>query len=112
MSFVDLNGDGRNELLMNNHVDDATAAVFAFEVPADIYHGTFVRHTLASGFKTVAWGIGSASPGFAYAFYPDTKNTTGPAYIAVAGDGAYQTYLLTPTGPHFGYNLSVRANVD
>lgn len=111
VSLVDFNGDQVLELMVNNHVSDASAGVFAYEVPADIRTGVFARHILASGFKTVAWGPGSASPGFAYAFHPFTGNN-GLPHVAIAGDGAYQAYLLTPNGVPYNYTLSVLENAQ
>ncbi len=81
VSLVDFNGDGKLELMVNNHVDTSAAGVFAYEVPADIYTGQFVKHTLASGFKTVR---GTPPPPHTYT-HP-TPHTT--------------THTTTPHTPH------------
>ena len=47
-------GDGNKQLLINNHVDDSSSGVFAFEIPEDVRTGVFTKHILASGFKTVS----------------------------------------------------------
>ncbi len=56
-------GDGKLELMVNNHVSTAAAGVFAYEVPADPRTDAFPRHTLASGFKTVSVHVTVCVPG-------------------------------------------------
>lgn len=117
---VDLNGDGRLELLANSHLGGAGGAVYAYELPDDITTGTVKRHTLASGFKVrfrhaagilpclfpsrarrraqvTEKGFAQAAPGFTTPFRPSGSDK-GPQHILVAGDGSQEAYLLTPTG--------------
>ena len=55
-------GDGNKQLLINNHVDDSSSGVFAFEIPEDVRTGVFTKHILASGFKTVSCALRRSSP--------------------------------------------------
>merc|ERR1712224_1073925 len=58
----------------------------AYEIPENLLDGTFVKHVLASGFKTkFAITPGAASPGFAYGFYP-RANSEGPKHILLEAD--------------------------
>jgi len=92
-----LMGDGRSQLLVTNHDhNEEVARVVAYEIPEDLMTGTFVKHVLASGFKTkFSLTPGAASPGFAYGFYP-RANSEGPKHILLEGDGSHQVYLLSP----------------
>eukprot|EP00455_Lapot_gusevi_P009013 TRINITY_DN13_c0_g1_i5.p1 TRINITY_DN13_c0_g1~~TRINITY_DN13_c0_g1_i5.p1 ORF type:complete len:405 (-),score=164.36 TRINITY_DN13_c0_g1_i5:108-1322(-) len=111
VALEDLNNDGKAELLVTNHMGDRTkAAMYAYEVPADLKNGAFTRHTLYSGFVNVQSGPGAAAPGFAYAFRPQPSNMSSLPWIAVAGDGAEQAYLFAPTGTPFSYTMSVLEN--
>jgi hypothetical protein len=96
LSLIDLNGDGRLNILVTNHEADEKAAVFAYEIPADPIHDEYKRHILMAGFKTLQPGIGSASPGKALAFHPMPGSKNGKPWIIVSGDGAQKAYLLTP----------------
>ena len=91
--MVDLNGDGKNELLINSHEQDASKnGIFALTVPDDIMSGTFEKFTLADNFTT-----DGDSPGFPYAVHPDGQ-TSERAHILVAGDDDNSAFLLTPKG--------------
>jgi len=96
-SIEDLMGDGRSQLLVTNHDHkEEVARVVAYEIPENLMTGTFVKHVLASGFKTkFSLTPGAASPGFAYGFYP-RANSEGPKHILLEGDGSHQVYLLSP----------------
>lgn len=48
---VDLDGDGKLELLTNSHLGGNGGAVYAFTIPEDLDNGEFGKHTLATGFK-------------------------------------------------------------
>merc|ERR1712066_770332 len=64
-----------------------------------------MKHVLAINiFETVGLDDGVASPGFAYAFYPQVGTTSGPKHIIVAGDGSLDVWHLRPIpGVRFGY---------
>jgi hypothetical protein len=83
--------------LVTNHQGDTTASVFAYEIPSDLMHGKWIRHTLLTGIVTRQKGINQASPGIAKAFTPEVaKAGQSKPWILVSGDGAQQVYLLTP----------------
>ena len=97
---VDLNGDGKQQLLVNNHEkDEKTNGVFAYTIPDDIMTGSFEKFTLADDFKNAFnLFVPGMSPGFPYAAYPNGKKDGERAHILIAGDGDYSAHLLTPTG--------------
>ena len=96
VEVTSLNGNGDKALLVTNHINKTSkSAVFAYEIPNDIVQGTFIKHTLWSGIKTVKKGFGQASPGNAMSFSISENNTEKP-YILVAGDGAENATVLTP----------------
>ena len=99
VQVVDVNNDGRAEILATNHESDKEkSAVFAYEVPPDFKEkgGTFVRHTLANGFETAFSFSPAASPGAAIPFHPNANAPTGKPWMLVSGDGSQKAYLLTP----------------
>lgn len=106
VSLVDLNADGKQELLVSNHLDKAGGGVYAYEIPDDVINGDFKKHTLAENFTVTEPGSNQAAPGFPYAISPHT-NYTGRPYILVAGDGSQKAYVMYPTGTDFEYKLSV-----
>ncbi len=96
LSFVDLNLDGRTDVLLTNHEKDAAkAAVFAFEIPDNI-ENKWKRHTLLTQIPTSQGGIGQASPGEAIAFSPSKALESSKPWIAIAGDGSQKLWLLEP----------------
>jgi len=110
--FVDINGDGIDELLVSNHEEDEyfnQSAVFAYELPAktaDWYAAapSLTRHTIASGFKVLNPDKGKAAPGFPLPYYPDGSQATGRMHIIVQGDDNGAVYVLSPTGEDFVYS--------
>jgi len=97
LSLVDLNNDGKKEILATNHDGSGQGGVYAYEIPANVHTDKFVRHDLATGFPVLQKGFGQAAPGQAQAFYPDLTAVAGKKpSIVVAGDGSQQAYLLTP----------------
>ena len=51
VQLVDLNGDGKKELVMNNHEkDDTTNGIWAYTVPNDLINGTYNKYTITTGF--------------------------------------------------------------
>ena len=91
----DLNNDGKLDLLATNHENDDKAAVFGYEIPADLT-SEWKRHTLYSGFKTLQKGVGQGSPGEALAIHPNKNDTSSKPVILVAGDGSQKAHMLTP----------------
>ena len=99
VTVVDLNGDGNKQILFNNWEGESENGIWVYEVPADPYTGTFVKHEIASGFKIPwkYWFTGISGPGYPFLFYPD-GNTSTRAHILVDGHGSDELYLLTPVG--------------
>lgn len=53
LQYIDVNGDGRKDLLVTNNRNDGKGGVYVYELPGDIYApgAKWTRHELASGFK-------------------------------------------------------------
>ncbi|NQD36609.1 VCBS repeat-containing protein [Permianibacter sp. IMCC34836] len=114
VSIEDLNNDGRRDLLVTNHENQAAkAAVFAYEVPQEVKTGTFIRHTLLTNIQTRNSGAGQASPGTAFAFHPQVSNANGKPQIMVSGDGSQRVHWLAPTSTSSSdWNYQERIVVD
>ena len=53
VKYMDIDGDGKHELLVNNHEkDNSKAAIFLYDIPAngDLFSGNFTRRVIANGF--------------------------------------------------------------
>lgn len=111
---VDLNGDGRLDLLVTNHVDNATlSGVFAYEAPPAGVPITRVsawtKHVLYVGFVVREPGPNQASPGAARPLLRCTSSPLKKPLISVAGDGDQRVYLLTPVSDaptNWAYSLT------
>lgn len=99
VKYVDIDGDGKKELLVNNHEkDNKKAGVFLYYVPEDLFEGAFTKHIIASGFKNAFSVTGmNMCPGFPYEVYPDITKKNGQAHILIAGDGDHSAHLLRPS---------------
>lgn len=102
VEVVDLNADGKKDLLVTNHESDANASVFAYEIPARFKTDAFKRHTLVTGIETRQRGLNQASPGAATAFHPNMKDAAGKPHILVSGDGSQRAHLLAPRSSEQG----------
>ena len=96
LSFVDLNKDGKLDILATNHQHNDGSAVYAYEMPKNPLTDEWKRHTLLGNIKTEKRGMNEAAPGSAYAFYPNLNDKTGKPWIAVAGDGSTKVHVLVP----------------
>jgi len=100
IKMVELNGDGKKQLLAHNwqRSEDDTR-VYAYTVPDDLMEGEFEKFTVAKNFDPVwnLWGS-NRSPSFPYPIYPDGYENNKRAHIVVAGSGDYSASLLIPTG--------------
>lgn len=95
VQLVDLNGDGKKDVLVTNHQGNKEAphgSVYGYEVPQNI-KDPWPRHLLATNFTVLQKGFAQASPGSAQAFYPVQGNKP---LIALAGDGSQRAYVLEP----------------
>jgi hypothetical protein len=109
VELVDLDGDGRKEILTSNHNKvGQDAVVVAFEVPLAYKTAPWKNHTLARGFvNRVKDGM---SPGAVQSFYPsaEAKAAGKRPWLVVSGDGAGAAYVMRPlneTSGSWGYEL-------
>ncbi|KAI0174838.1 hypothetical protein BJ166DRAFT_606773 [Pestalotiopsis sp. NC0098] len=106
--YVDVNGDGKKDLLVSNHQGDGTGGVYAYEVPDDVTAAkSYVRHTLAAGFPVTQRGLQQAAPGSPRAFFPTPASVdAGVPYIVLAGDAAQRAYVLIPGTTEWSYKTT------
>ena len=100
VKYIDINGDGVKELLVNNHEkdkDDAPSSVYLYTVPSDLLAGDYSKKVIASGFKNAhSMFVPNMSPGFPYPVYP--SGAAKDAHVLIAGDGDQSAHLLRPDG--------------
>jgi len=96
IQIVDLNNDGNLDLLVTNHVDNATlSGVYAYEIPKD-FTSEWPKHVLANDIPTLKKGNNQASPGEAQPIHAKVSDEgKKKPYILLAGDGAEKAFLLT-----------------
>ena len=70
--YNDINGDGRKDLLVSNHEkDNSKTSIYMYNVPKDLFTGSFTRTQIANGFHNAnSFFIPNMSPGFSYPLYP------------------------------------------
>ena len=97
VTFVDINNDGKKDIMATNHDMNGKGSCEVFEVPEDISKAPspWPRHTLHRDFPVLQGGIGQASPGTAQPFHPRPSKSGKPS-VVISGDAAQQVYLLTP----------------
>ena len=108
VAVLDLNGDGRLDVLLTNHADNATAVngtvfqsmVLAYEspiAPARVTNASaWTRHVLAAGFAVREAGANQAAPGAARAFAAPGAGAGAKPWLSVSGDGDQRAYVLVP----------------
>ena len=129
VAIVDINGDGLLDLLVTNHVDNATthgsvSVVTVFQAPAAPTPLTTLsawsRHDIAVGFDVREAGPNQAAPGAARAFGPPSLpapskgQSLAPSskpWVSVAGDGDQRFYVLTPHVPSDPLNWDYTRNL-
>ncbi|KAH8666838.1 hypothetical protein BX600DRAFT_549836 [Xylariales sp. PMI_506] len=112
---VDINGDGKVDLLVSNQEGDGTGSVYAYEIPADITNAkAWTRHTLAKNFPVNQFGINQGAPGSPKAFYPTPAATkaAGAPYIALSGDASQNAYVLVPGATEWTYTTTILHDCD
>ena len=114
VQVVDLNNDGKQELLVSNHQGgnaNPSGSVYAYEIPSDITNASaYTRHTLAQNFPVTQGGLNQAAPGSPQAFYPTKASHNNPPYIVLAGDAAQIAYVLIPGTTPFSYTVTTLFN--
>lgn len=113
LQMVDLNQDGKIDILASNHQPDACrpfptvpGRVYALEMPAsgNIFQDPWPVHILLDNIRPqpslTPGGLGRLAPGKATAFYPDLKLKAANKHlkpsIVVGGDEAAKVWVLTP----------------
>ena len=103
IEFASFRGSGTLDLLVSIHdnVGGVGGPVLAYEIPANVQNGSFVKHVVANGtlFNVTERGPNQAAPGYTFAVYPDQRlaGQTRPSIIS-AGDGSQRVHYLEPTG--------------
>jgi len=99
-TWVDLNGDGKQDLLATNHLNQ-NGSVFAYTWEGDLADNSTVvhRHVLATGFSAISDAQGTASPGDAIPFYPTTAANAAKPFVLVSADNGNYLCVLVPNAP-------------
>ena len=106
VAWVDVNGDGKKDLLASTNEANGRGGVYAYEQPQGAGNWRterWTKRTLATGYKpTKAFLPGRGSPGTAEVFHIHTGSLGGaaaprPAVVVSADDGGFVDLLL-PTG--------------
>jgi hypothetical protein len=100
-TWVDLNGDGKLDLLATNHLNQ-NGSVFAYTWDGDLADNSTVvhKHLLATGFDATTTDTGKASPGDAIPFHVKTTDTAGKPLILVSADNGNYICILVPNAPN------------
>jgi hypothetical protein len=100
-TWVDLNGDGKLDLLATNHLNQ-NGSVFAYTWDGDLAESStkVQRHVLATGFNAVTTRAGTASPGDAIPFYMKAGAADGKPLVLVSADNGNYLCYLVPNAPH------------
>lgn len=101
VQWVDLNGDGKKDILATTNEANGKGAVYAFEQPKNWRTDTWAKHVLASGYKPKDRYLpGKGSPGSALAFDlfvgPTGKAAASVPHIMVSGDDMGIVDILSP----------------
>lgn len=99
VTVVDLNGDGKQQLMVNNHQKkNKDAGIWAYEFPEDPMNDDWSRVPLATDFHNAfSLTVPNMSPGFPYVMYPNGQKEGEKAHIMVAGDGDHAAHAMYPS---------------
>ena len=117
VSWQDLNGDGKKDLLATTNEANGRGGVFAYEQPTGDWRSQkWVKHTLATGYKpTMPFLPGRGSPGTAHPFFVNATSQQQkgqrPSILVSADDGGFVD-LLTPVGPAGSWTFEKRRVVN
>lgn len=117
VKYVDLNNDGKKDLLVSNNQDDGTGSVFAYDRAAT---GIFTRHMLASGFKPTPTALPSpgahsrGSPGAVLPFHINTamEGKEKPQVLLSGDDGGFVALLRPTSEESLSWSYSVEYIVN
>ncbi|WP_144391508.1 hypothetical protein [Pleionea sediminis] len=129
IQIVDLNKDGRVDILATNHQPDACrpfptvpGRVYALEMPesGDIFQDAWPVHILLDNIRPQpslagTQGLGRLAPGKATAFYMrqfDKYSYYKKPHIVVGGDEAGKVWVLTPTHNDWEYDSNVIFDIN
>lgn len=110
IEIVDLDGDGRVDILCSNHQTDGTATwpsavagrVYALEQPTsgNVFVDDWTTHILLDDIRPNPSLPGSRSsrlaPGAASAIYPGGSSSSSKPWIVVGGDEASKVWVMSP----------------
>jgi hypothetical protein len=131
LQVVDVNRDGRMDILATNHqtdncanTDPISGKVYALEQPVggDIFNQPWTARILKNNirpnatFPTPASAPGRLAPGLAQPFWPTPLDeATGKPWILVGGDEAGKVWLLKPnsqSSTDWGYSSAVIFDIN
>lgn len=129
--MADVDGDGVDELVVNNH-EHTDGAIFAYELPqfksADVNHikeqldiwrasAGLERHIISTGYEVIKKIPSEAAPGLIYPYIPlSSKNEENPRpWWLVAGDGSHAVHIVYPIheeGNPYAYTTEKIIDID
>lgn len=123
VEIVDLNGDGKTEILATNHQPNCfpgiQGRVYALEQPAsgDIFSDDWTVHVLSDGILPQPTPAGARgmrlAPGHAFPFYPNKQQESGNRpWILVSGDEAGKVWMMKPVGSAFEYDVAIVFDIN
>lgn len=108
VQVIDLNFDGKKDLLVTSNTADGKGSVIGYEQPENWKTDKWPKHILQTGYKPLStWTPGAGAPGSPKAFfYRDAPNRP---VIIVSGDDAGTVFLLEPVSDQDSTNWEYKA---